>query len=184
MNDDDDVLMVSFTDALTCVLAASIALFLIFVAMIKLAPSDAKNPTSSAVSRMRAAVAQDLVAGDSTALLRIASRDCAIIESLELNPPPSRDFVIRRAAPGGKTCARLFSLSNGLRKAAHVVTDQWPTHPVTAFLEVGAVYWPPSSAKTLPQDAFYRCRSGKLVLVQVENKFGEFLGPSRGGGCS
>lgn len=45
--DVDDVLMVSLTDTLTCVLAASIALFLIFVVFAKLVPAEVQGGTVS-----------------------------------------------------------------------------------------------------------------------------------------
>lgn len=184
MNEEDEVLMVSFTDALTCVLAASVALFLIFVVLIKLVPSASDSSGAAAVSRMRAAVAEDLKQGDSSALLRIASTDCKAIEALRLEPAPSRDFIIRSQTPRGVTCARLFSLGGGLRDALHVVAVGTPEQPVTAFLEVGAAYWPQYGAPELDPAGFFPCKSGDVVILRVENRTGEYLSAPRGGGCT
>lgn len=184
MNEDDEVLMVSFTDALTCVLAASVALFLIFVVLIKLIPLSSDSIRASAVSRMRTAVAEDLKQGDSSALLRLASTDCAAIEALRLEPAPSRDYLVRSQTPQGVTCARLFSLNEGLRDRLHVLAKGTPAQPVTAFLEVGAAYWPQLGAPELDPAGFRFCATGEVVILQVENRPGEYLSAPRGGGCT
>lgn len=179
--EDDEILMVSFTDALTCVLAASVALFLIFVVFVKLVPTEAPSTQASAQSIMRKAVASDLNQGVSSAIVRIES-DCATIESISRIKDASEDWIVRNL--DGGACARLFALSSGLSKVIYVKTKTFPTHPVSAFLEVGSTYWPQNGALDLPEVGFTPCGDGTFVLIRIDSRINDYLTGSTVSGCN
>lgn len=171
--DDDDVLMVSLTDALTCVLAASIALFLIFVVFAKLIPAESQGGTASKSRLMSHAVSEDLKAGASSAVLRIQSTDCTLIEGLSLNVTDFDDWIQRNIESGG--CARIFALRGGLSSPVHLYSASYPSQSVSAFLEVGAAYWPPNGAQVLSEQGFRLCNDGSYVLLLVDGRRDDYL---------
>ena len=183
MIDDDDVLMMSLTDALTCVLAASIALFLIFVVFIKLVPSAASSTGNSSVSRMRDAVAADLRSGDSTALVRIASRDCSAIEKLIIGDTPTDSWVIRNDETTAPYCARLFRLRDGLVKPVYAVASSIPSAPMSIHLEVGSEGWPQASVFPLDSTRYSTCQGGQVVLALIRNSDDDYIAAPTSAGC-
>ena len=170
---DDDVLMVSLTDALTCVLAASIALFLIFVVFAKLVPAVSQGGTVSQSKLMSRAVSQDLNAGVSTAVLRVQSTDCTLIEGLSLKVTDFDDWIQRDVEGGG--CARIFGLRVGLSGPIHLYSASYPSQSVSAFLEVGAAYWPPNGVQTLSPRGYRLCGDGSWVLVLINGRRDNYL---------
>lgn len=181
--DDDDVLMMSLTDALTCVLAASIALFLVFVAFVKLIPADAHGGTLSSSKLMSRAVSEDLKAGFSTAVVRIQSNNCREIEGLSLSLTDIDDWIMRDV--DGVGCVRIFGLRDGVSDPIYVFSDSSPHHPLNAFLEVGAAYWPPNGLQTISENGFRPCTNGKFnfVLFQISNRRDDYFSYRTEGAC-
>lgn len=179
--DEDDVLMVSLTDALTCVLAASIALFLIFVVFAKLVPAEAQGGTLSRSKLMSRAVSEDMKAGFSTAVLRVQSTDCSLIEGLSLSISDVDDWILRDARSGD--CARVFGLRAGLSSPVYLYSHKYPGQEVRAFLEVGAAYWPHQGAQTLSESGYRSCVDGRYVLLLIHQRRDDYLSHRTEGGC-
>ena len=180
IDEDDEILMMSFTDALTCVLAASVALFLIFVVFVKLVPAEAPSSRESSQSVMRKAVATDLRQGVSSALVRVES-DCFTIEKLYLTPGKANDWIVRNANEG--SCARLFAFEEGISKVFYVKVSSFPSRPVTAFLEVGSAYWPQDGALVLSEEGYTPCGDGTFVLMRIDSRIDGYLTGSTVSGC-
>ncbi|MFY8273212.1 hypothetical protein AAEU32_03675 [Pseudoalteromonas sp. SSDWG2] len=79
-----DVLSLSFTDVLTCVLGASIALFLIFVAIVKLTSTDslASGSAKAQWNKTARSIQKQMDQGFATASLRIVTTNKALLDSI------------------------------------------------------------------------------------------------------
>lgn len=84
-----DVLSLSFTDVLTCVLGASVALFLIFVAIVKLTSTEsvASGKESGTWTKKARSIQKEMDKGFATASLRIVTKDKTLLDKLRLEAP-------------------------------------------------------------------------------------------------
>lgn len=143
MIDDDNPVFLSFADALTCVLGASIALFLIFVTLVKVAPPtvDPERVNLAQTGRLMGTVPGT---GADAVVLRVASADCSAIQALQLTLGHESWWT---AKPGRdeSTCERIFRIQHAAASAAGSVILATPsTKPLDFVLIAGARRWPPA----------------------------------------
>ena len=158
---DDDQWLLSFTDALTCVLGASIVLFLIFVSMVKLTPATdgAGAPISEGRSR---APSVDLVSGAFSAALEISSADCRFVQ--DLGPKDDRRWDMIDEGTGA--CGVLFLFESVSATSVEVGTVRRPPPTVEVVLEIGPYRWPEreSAQVTFPLEEPRCALAGGAVL--------------------
>lgn len=148
--EDDDTFLLSFADALTCVFGAAVALFMIFVVLVKLAPVDPGPAEEIADSSSVGAAVNMLVSqGGGDAILQVEGPSCSDVESLAV-PDADQSWVVRHEAPDGSDlCARVFEIpANRIASASGAIlqTDTILGDELKFRLIVGATVWPKSAA--------------------------------------
>lgn len=147
--ESENPFFLSFTDVLTCVLGGSVALFLIFVVMVKLAPAQqASTSATSPRDAVAMALAREPADARLPAVLQIvslSSGDCGVVRSIGVELPDVElwDFTTR-TANGDHRCGKLVVFKAGLPVASTVVTaDRAPGTALRISLSVGASTWSP-----------------------------------------
>ena len=107
--DENDPVFLSLADALTCVLGAAIALFLIFVTLVKVAPTVV-DVRSGVTARIERAVGTMATTGASDVVLRVVSADCVALQSLALSLEHEAWWT-ETPDRGTDTCERLFQIN-------------------------------------------------------------------------
>lgn len=110
--DEDDPFLLSFADALTCVFGAAIALFMIFVVLVKLAPAEVgPAPEPGGDAAMGNALSILVEEGAVDLILMVRSEDCDGVGHLTLENA-ERSWIARMTQPDGihEVCERLFEV--------------------------------------------------------------------------
>lgn len=132
-----DTLSLSFTDLLTCVLGAAIALFLIFVAIVKLGAIEAAGlgaepgPWSA---RLRS-IQQETDRGFATASVRLVSTEREAVECLRLEGTSALTYEL--GPDGGQSYfGRLYRLANGLEGRQRFTFTRRPPAGAEVYLQL------------------------------------------------
>ena len=167
MEGEDNTFLLSFADALTCIFGAAVALFMIFVVLVKLDPAaprlaDEISEQPSRSTRM----GQLLRTGSGDVLLQIISARCEDLDAIELRPAARNTWEIRSAAGQTPGCARLFEIPAGADLAGtELVAHGQIRDRLELRLIAGATVWPP--AASFSYRAPERCAiSGRLAWFQ------------------
>lgn len=184
MSLDDDTNLVSFTDALTCVFGASIALFLIFVIFIKLGPSQNEAHAVSSSQLLNDAIAVDALNGDSTTVIRVNTPSCTSAEKLSIKPVRERDdWLMTVERDGQKHCSRIVRLEKGLNEIIWLLTSDQSSGEYEIHLEIGSVGWPPNSAYRIDSTTIHNCGNGTSVLAKIGADQSALIQKGTGVGC-
>lgn len=168
MEGEDNTFLLSFADALTCVFGAAVALFMIFVVLVKLDPADPGLADEIEEQPARATrMDQLLQSGSGDVLLQVRSAHCADLQMLEMVAARST-WEIRGTGASTPGCTRLFEIpaDMALNGAVLVASGQ-----ILARLQMrliaGATIWPP--AASLSYRAPETCAiSGRLAWFQSD----------------
>ena len=142
MIEDDNPVFLSFADALTCVLGASIALFLIFVTLVKVAPPaiDERRVSLAQTDRFTGAMSG---IGAAAVVLRVASADCTAVRALELRSMRHDSWWTEQPGRNEHSCERIFRIESGATSATGMLAlTTRRTEPLYFVLVVGARRWP------------------------------------------
>lgn len=170
--DDDDPLLMSLVDALTCAFGASIALFLIFVVLVRFEPPS-PLPTSGAIESqtLTASLAADTPCASSLVIIarsRLDVLSCArsVVKSLEIrgtDPAGVRSWAAEQplwsgADRDGVFCQRVFEVPAGVTQKSRpsAVATRGGNEVVQLRVHVGANAWP-------SWDGFYPARMTPAV---------------------
>ena len=155
---DDDPLLMSLADALTCAFGASIALFLIFVVLVRFEPPS-PLPTSGAIESqtLTASLAEDAPGASSLVIIarsRLDAASCArsVVGSLEIRGTDlngvrswsAEQPVWSGADRDGVFCLRVFEVPAGVTQQSRpsVVATRGGNEVVRLRVHVGARAWP------------------------------------------
>ncbi|MFN7265191.1 MAG: hypothetical protein ACK5T5_09700 [Phenylobacterium sp.] len=155
---DDDPILMSLADALTCAFGASIALFLIFVVLVRFEPPS-PLPTSGAIESqtLTASLAADTPGASSLVIIARSDLDassCArsVVGSLKiLGTDPSGVRIWDAEQPSwsganrdGVLCQRVFEVPAGVTQQSRpsVVATRGGNEVVQMRVHVGANAWP------------------------------------------
>jgi|GEM_PF-2339230 len=156
---DDDPLLMSLADALTCAFGASIALFLIFVVLVRFEPPS-PLPTSGAIESqtLTASLAEDMPGASSLVIIarsRLDAANCArsVVRSLEIrdtdDPAGVRSWDTEQPVWSGAdrdavVCQRVFEVPAGVTQQSKpsVVATRGGNEVVELRVHVGANAWP------------------------------------------
>jgi len=159
MDDEDDPLLMSLADALTCAFGASIALFLIFVVLVRFEPPS-PLPTSGAIESrtLTASLAADTPGASSLVILARShlpdAADCtrSVVESLEIRGTDragvrtwsSEQPLWSGSHRAGVVCQRVFEVPAGVTQQSRpsVVATRGGHDVVQLRVHVGANVWP------------------------------------------
>lgn len=156
--DEDDPSLMSLADALTCAFGASIALFLIFVVLVRFEPPS-PLPTSGAVESrtLTASLAEDMPGASSLVIIarsRVDANNCArsVVQSLVLDGTESDGYrswlaeqpIWSGADRAGTFCQRVFEVPAGVTSVSQpsVVATRGAFEDVHLRVHVGARAWP------------------------------------------
>lgn len=176
MDEEDDVFLVSFTDALTCVFGAAIALFLIFVVLVKLAPPVSATASGATPRlKMQAALESDSKTGQSTAVITVSAASCSETKGLTVRPSTDiRVWDVERIGTTGSRCSRIFEVTGGLPTTGLTIfAPQRPQRGIGVYIEVGAASFPSEGALRVSHTPSEYCRQdGRIVkLLSSEDDF-------------
>lgn len=164
---DDDPLLMSLADALTCAFGASIALFLIFVVLVRFEPPS-PLPTSGAIESrtLTASLAADTPGASSLVIIarsRLDASNCerSVVGSLEIRGTDSngvRNWAAEQplwsgADRDGVFCQRVFEVPAGVTQQSRpsLVATRGGNEVLQVRIHVGANAWP-------SWDGFYPAR--------------------------
>ncbi len=156
MMDENDPLQMSFSDALTCVFGAAIALFLIFVVLVKFAPATPYATTGLQAGSELSRAVQREAGGKSSVIIQAYSEargnKCVSTTSSarRLAVTSQDEWEIwdgvwqEHNGDGLKTtCVRLFTLAEGLRAPVTLVANEGGLGDLLHIqVQVGAIVWP------------------------------------------
>jgi hypothetical protein len=180
--DEDDPSLMSLADALTCAFGASIALFLIFVVLVRFEPPS-PMPTSGAIESrtLTASLAEDMPGASSLVIIarsRVDATNCAtsVVQSLILRgtkPDGFRSWAAEQpiwsgADRAGTFCQRVFEVPAGVTQDSQpsVAATRGAYEDVHFRVHIGARAWP-------SWDGFHTAHmtpavgSGELELLTV-----------------
>ena len=145
LDGSEDPFFLSFTDVLTCVLGASVALFLIFVVTVKLAPAqDARSAGIGPRSGLAYAIEKEKSGGKTPAVLQLVSA-CSFVTGITGEGTVTPELWEFETVGKNLTrrCGKLFLFPAGLPTAPFAVKAQNLTdQPIIVSLTVGAKTWP------------------------------------------
>lgn len=160
--DENDPVFLSLADALTCVLGAAIALFLIFVTLVKVAPTVV-DVRSDVTARIERAVGKMATTGASDVVLRVVSADCVALQSLALSLEHEAWWT-ETPDRGTDTCERLFQINERVAlRVGELRLARRTTETLHLVLVVGAERWPP--VETWRVEASPGCRRSGLIAT-------------------
>lgn len=142
--DEESPFFLSFADALTCVFGAAIALFLIFVTLVKVAPPQDAAQAQSRDQRINRSLGSQSGAGGVDVTIRLQAEDCNLLKGLSLSNGQTGWITgdwPRSVAGGNEGCQRVLKargsdLESGLSLtlARHTQSGE-----VKLWLQIGAV---------------------------------------------
>ena len=107
--EEDSPFFLSFADALTCVLGSAIALFLIFVALVKVSPLDTAVSSTSLTERVNFALGVQETGGQVDAILRVVGRKCGPLKGLDTVPAARESWTLSYDSDADQNgCVRNF----------------------------------------------------------------------------
>lgn len=155
---DEDPLLMSLADALTCAFGASIALFLVFVVLVRFDP-PAPQPASGMQSArtLTASLAEDKPGASSLVILAQSTLDAvsceeSAVHSLKLTGTDeaaaivwdSQETLWSGPVRDGVLCRRIFEIPAGVTPASipGLKVMRGNTETITLRVHVGANAWP------------------------------------------
>jgi hypothetical protein len=169
--DGDDIFLMSFADALTCVFGAAIALFLIFVVLVKLDPVE---PGKADIIEELPANSTDfdvfLSQGSGDVVIHIQAGSCEDIQQIVMESARNSWLVSNPARRGTGECARVFEVpSDNIKSGAKISTTRLIKTPLKFRIIAGATIWPASSVLHFP-DPLECAVSGTIGTVRADNE--------------
>ncbi|MTH95881.1 hypothetical protein [Roseibium sp. RKSG952] len=171
MMDGDDIFLLSFADALTCVFGAAIALFLIFVVLVKLDPVE---PGKADVIEELPANSTDfddfLSQGSGDVIVHIQASSCKDIQHIFMNAARNAWLVSNPTRQGTAECARIFEVPRGnINSGTEISTTRIIKTPLKIRVIAGATIWPASSVLHFP-DPLNCVVTGIIGSIQADNE--------------